>query len=329
MTDLVERYLAAVGRGLPDTGRSDVLAELRDELLSMVEDREAETGRPLERVELEALLKAYGHPLIVAGRYRTMQSLVGPEVFPFWWAALKIALGVIAGLYLVAIILKVVFDPRAPIVGPDLPDILQTLLLAFGAVTLTAVLIEQMGWSRHLYRWSPRDLPSVRAKPRSPFEITSEIGIEIVFLLWWTGQIRFRELIPARDVTLELSPAWAPFFWPVIAYSLLELVPNMLALAKPGWTRTHASLALARGVFGIALLVAILAQGSWVTVTSAVLDADRLLQAREHIDTIVRFSLAAALCIFAIKAVADLRLLIQAIRDPAPTPPASSVRAGQ
>lgn len=329
MTDLVERYLAAVGRGLPDKGRGDLLAELRDELLTMVEDREVEMGRPLERSELETLLKTYGHPLIVAGRYRTTQSLVGPEVFPFWWATLKIVLGVIAGVYLVAIILSVVFDPQAAKLGSELPDIFVTLLTAFGAVTLGAVLIEQMGWTRHLYRWSPRELPAAQAKPRSPFEISAEIGIEVVFLAWWTGQIQFREWIPTGALELALSPAWSPFYWPVIAYSLGEVVINVLGLVKPGWTRVHAGLALARGLFGMALLAAILAQGSWVTVTSAVLPADKVLEAQGHIDTIVQLSLAITLIVLVFKAFADLRSLVRAMRDAGSSPCAAMGRAGQ
>ena len=43
-----------------------------------MEEKEESLGRPLTRNEMEALLKAFGHPLIVAGRYRTFNHLIGP-----------------------------------------------------------------------------------------------------------------------------------------------------------------------------------------------------------------------------------------------------------
>ena len=50
--DLVERYLAAVARELPEAQRDDIVAELRDILLSQFEEKEAELGRPLERPQV-------------------------------------------------------------------------------------------------------------------------------------------------------------------------------------------------------------------------------------------------------------------------------------
>ena len=40
--ELIERYLKAVGAQLPAAGREDILAELRDLLMSRVEEREAD-----------------------------------------------------------------------------------------------------------------------------------------------------------------------------------------------------------------------------------------------------------------------------------------------
>ncbi|HEY0435811.1 MAG TPA: hypothetical protein VGC92_04175, partial [Phenylobacterium sp.] len=102
--DLIERYLAAVARQLPAKQAADIRAELGDVLLSRVEEQEARLGRPLNRPELEALLIDFGNPLSVAGRYRKVQHLIGPEVFPYWWAAVKIMLAVLAGVYLVLVI---------------------------------------------------------------------------------------------------------------------------------------------------------------------------------------------------------------------------------
>ena len=81
--DLIERYLAAAARNLPGQLAADITAELRDVLLSRVEEQEATLGRPIDRAELEKILIDFGHPLVVAGRYRKVQHLIGPAVFPF------------------------------------------------------------------------------------------------------------------------------------------------------------------------------------------------------------------------------------------------------
>ena len=108
--DLIERYVAAVGCELPSKQAADIETELRDVLLSRVEEQEEGLGRPLTRPELEALLIDFGHPLTVSGRYRRTQHLIGPEIFPFWWAAVKVMLSIVAGIYLVLIIIGILTD---------------------------------------------------------------------------------------------------------------------------------------------------------------------------------------------------------------------------
>ncbi|MEI9890346.1 MAG: hypothetical protein WDN45_06730 [Caulobacteraceae bacterium] len=86
---LVDRYVAAIGRDLPKHQAAEITAELKDVLLSKIEDREAEFGRVLTDKEVEEMLIAFGHPLVVAGRYRKTQYLIGPEAFPFWLATMR------------------------------------------------------------------------------------------------------------------------------------------------------------------------------------------------------------------------------------------------
>ena len=86
--DVVARYLKTVRSGLAGPQRDDIIRELSENLRSQVEDKESELGRPLSEAEVEAILKAHGHPLIVAGKYRQEQrsftfgkQLVGPVLF--------------------------------------------------------------------------------------------------------------------------------------------------------------------------------------------------------------------------------------------------------
>src|SRR3982751_2179820 len=90
--DLLERYLNAIRRNLPARGAEDIVAELRDVLASRIEDREEALGRSLTAEEIEAIVKDFGHPLVVAARYRKQQWLIGPEVFPFYMSVMRIVL---------------------------------------------------------------------------------------------------------------------------------------------------------------------------------------------------------------------------------------------
>jgi hypothetical protein len=90
--DLVDRYLASVRRNLPPAKADDIAAELADELQSRIEDREARLGRSLTEAETSAMLREFGHPLVIAARYRPHQYLIGPAVYPFYLYAMKVVL---------------------------------------------------------------------------------------------------------------------------------------------------------------------------------------------------------------------------------------------
>jgi len=156
--DLVERYLAAIERGLPSAQAADIKAELRDVLLSRIEEQEERLGRPLAREELEALLVEFGHPLVVSARYRKIQHLIGPKVFPFWWAGLKTTLSIVAGVYLVLIIVEIAAGGHG-VLDRRLPSLWTALLVSFAVVTLVGVAIELYTPARILQQWKPSQLP--------------------------------------------------------------------------------------------------------------------------------------------------------------------------
>ena len=211
--DLLDRYLAAIGRELPEAQRADITAELRDVLMNRIEEKEAELGRPLETAEMEALLGDYGHPLSVAGRYRKHQYLIGPEIYPFWWKALKVTVSWVGGIYVVLILLSLMSGREAQVVSETAQTpIIVALVFSFGAVTLVCALIERYGKGRYLTHWKARTLPPASGRPRpTTFDLVVETGMGIVALLWWIGVIQFRNFIPDWGLRLELAPIWTTF----------------------------------------------------------------------------------------------------------------------
>src|ERR1700722_741676 len=92
--ELLDRYVYSVKILLPLNKRDDIAAEIRSNLLSVLEDREAELGHPLDQTELAAILKRNGRPVLVASRYLDSppRRLIGPVLLPLYWFVLKCAL---------------------------------------------------------------------------------------------------------------------------------------------------------------------------------------------------------------------------------------------
>src|SRR5579872_134151 len=90
--ELLDRYLQAVRKYLPLSRQDDIIAELRANMESQIEDRESELNRPLTQGEFDDFLRKMGHPMVVASRYQPQQYLIGPTLFPMYLYVLRIAL---------------------------------------------------------------------------------------------------------------------------------------------------------------------------------------------------------------------------------------------
>lgn len=281
--DLIERYVAAVGRQLPAKQAADIMAELREELLARVDEREAELGRPLGKAEAEALLIEFGHPLVVAGRYRKTQHLIGPEVFPFWWAVMKVVLLVVLGVDAVLIALGALID-GAEKAKAAAPPVLVALIFVFGLITLTFAAFERFGKTGFLRDWKPGRLPPAQGRSRSPANLGAEIIVDVVFLAWWFGLIRFRDFLPAFFLTVDLAPVWDVWRWPIAAYYAAEIAADAYALARPDQVQLNTGVLIARYLIGVAILVGLLQAGHWLVVGSTRIPAQVLSTIQVNFD---------------------------------------------
>ena len=90
----IDRTLSAGGEVRASPGqRDDIIKELRDNILSQIEEKEAELGHPLSEDEQVELLKKLGSPMRLASRYRKQQYMIGATMFPIYWKVLKASLG--------------------------------------------------------------------------------------------------------------------------------------------------------------------------------------------------------------------------------------------
>lgn len=159
--NLTERYLRAVAAQLPTAKREDITAELRDLLMTRMEAREAELGRPLNEAEEEAVLRDFGHPLAVAGRYGEAQGLVGAELYPWWLFGVKAGLAVLAAITLVGVVVRsIVGDVTVgQAITQGLHGLLEGAVMIVGFLTIAGFIIErQANKPRFLTHWRVQDL---------------------------------------------------------------------------------------------------------------------------------------------------------------------------
>jgi hypothetical protein len=238
--DLVDRYLKAVSLLLPKAQREDIVAELRDTILSRIEAQEAELGRPLKEAEIEAELHAIGHPLEVAARYRDGPNhLVGPTLYPYYVFVLKVALTLqlgVAGVVFIVHLFTADGDLGAAF-AVALRSAINGAVTLVGIATITAVLLERYQPKLKLMEnWKVRNLPLLELgswdftslaerlghpdrshtqpggngwrRYRNRYNPLAYIAGGAVLGLWWIGAIHF---VGPESAAMMRSPEFGPF----------------------------------------------------------------------------------------------------------------------
>ncbi len=147
---ILDNYLKAVRSYLPQAQKDDIIQELSENIRSQVEDKESELGRPLNDVEMQAILKGHGHPLVVAGRYRQDEGsftfgkqLIGPALFPFYTQVLSFNLGVTSIVILIIFTALIAGGQPVSLLN-GLPSVFfYQLTIQFGVITLIFATVEQ------------------------------------------------------------------------------------------------------------------------------------------------------------------------------------------
>lgn len=244
-SDLLARYLQAVGFWLPRATKEDILAEISEDLRSQIDDRAAALGRPLNDAEIGEILKQRGRPSVVAGSFLPQHYLIGPVMFPIYVFVLKI----VALCYLLPWLLVwlgfVIFDRSYLIrhAGGALQGLNTFWMLLwtfFGAITfIFAMLDRTSNRSKFVRDWDPRKLPRVNPKQSHK---RSEAICGIVFGVLGVGWLLaipshpFLVLGPAAFF-IKFAPVWRTVYPWMIVLGVAGIVENMLRLVRtlPPW----------------------------------------------------------------------------------------------
>lgn len=277
--ELLERYLRAVKFFLPHRQQDDILRELSENILSQMEDKAAELGRPLSENERAAILKQHGHPFLVASRFRNapVPYLIGPIVFPFYWFVLKILFWI--GLGVCALNSIALLSSGEPVrqLFHALLEFAHVALPVFGWVTFVFAVLDFFQAKFHLVeklsqRWDPLSLPPVAKPPQKVRRSESIFGLiaGTVFLAWLLAVPYHPYLIfgPAASA-LRLAPEWHRFYLPVVVLVIAGLAQAGINLARPEWTWLRSATRLGGNVVELILLRSILKSNSYVFVLVA------------------------------------------------------------
>jgi hypothetical protein len=160
--NLIDRYLNEVGRYLPRTSRSDILAELRSVLIDTLEGRiEGEASEE----DVVALLQEFGPPQKVAASYTGQgQYLIGPALYPLFRMITLIVLAAVIGAQLLAFGLGV-FWLGDQVLNPweSLAGLLTSIPAALGSVVIVFAILQRLDVRPKLDEedWDPRTLPEI------------------------------------------------------------------------------------------------------------------------------------------------------------------------
>jgi hypothetical protein len=323
--DLIERYLHAVKEHLPAAQQQDVIEELGDDLRSRIEERESALGRPLIEDEVVAILKQLGRPMILAGRYRPRQQLIGPVMLPYFWQTLKIALGI---ALLVHIVLGSVMAASGRSIAESFRGVFSFPLNAvtiFGWVALVFTLLDtQVSRLTFEDQWNPRDLPKVPAGGGgSTLQTAFGVAMTCVMLAWWLA-------VPSRPYLLlgpgaafiQPGPGWHAVYLPIAALWLLSAAVQALALWRRDlrlYARIGANLIALAGITVLATAKDLLVLKSETPEKAAAITT--------WLEASIATALAVSAVIVIIELVRDVRRLRQS-KQARPVAAAASTRPG-
>ncbi|MEX1222334.1 MAG: hypothetical protein WEA82_09525 [Idiomarina sp.] len=310
--DMVERYIAAVQRELPEKKRDDIGRELKSNILDQIEALEAQQGKISDN-QVAELLKAMGHPRKVALQFCPPTPLVVAPLMPLYLLTLYMVLGVlfvistieITGHWLGGAEMSLLLFLKGLA-----SNFLESAYFAFTAITIgfavmsrdrkrdTADVVETC-------KWSPEKLPSAGKSWQhiSLQTIFSDLAtlLFLVMLIWypiWQPDSGAQSIFTAQALTIL---SWLT---PVIAIAIAH---SLWQLRKRLWSRNMLLLNIA--VNTVFLLTAI-----WLML-EPVLAINEIVWRAEVAVAIVERSVEVTLLVIALivayEIVRDIRRLVR------------------
>jgi hypothetical protein len=231
--EIFDRYFHMLRLFLPKDQRDDIVRELSEEIRSQVTDKEAELGRPLSQAEQVALIRQYGHPILIAARYRPQRYLIGPVVFPYYLLALKILAAVVFAVSIVASVMAMLV-PDARGIEFVVGDLVGNLLRVVGWTTVMAAVIDVwLTRSRVLDRWDPASLLNEPPGPRSKPASIGHFVLGMILSAWWLVGLKYPQFFFGIGANVDFGPIVDRFYPVLFVTQLTLLAEQFMAIVRP------------------------------------------------------------------------------------------------
>jgi hypothetical protein len=233
--DMVERYIAAVQRELPEKKRDDIGRELKANILDQIEALEAQQGR-VSDAEVAEILQTMGHPRNVALEFCPPTPLVTTRLMPLYLRTLYVVLGVL-------FVISTIEITSHWLGGADMTlflfmkglasNFLESVYFAFTAITIGFAVMSRSGKQENLGKtgvcaWNPEKLPPAGKSWQhiSLQDIFTELAtlLFLVMLIWYPlFQPDSAALRIFTDEALTILSWFTPVLVVAIVHSLWQL----------------------------------------------------------------------------------------------------------
>jgi len=169
--NLMDLYVAEVGRRLPGKTRADIEAEIHSALQDLLDERIRRAGKPADDEMVLAVLKEYGDPGKVAASYVGDHYLIGPKLYPTFVkvvfpVALFTVILVLSGLGSWLFLAHSTPGDWIQLVTQTIGNLIGSVILTGGIIALIFAILERTVPEFKLKKaeWNPHSL--LRLKPR-------------------------------------------------------------------------------------------------------------------------------------------------------------------
>jgi hypothetical protein len=332
--NLIDKYIAEVGKHLPRKQRSDIEAEIRSTLEDMLEERKQANGQ-ISEVEIIELLKEYGAPREVADSYVGPRYLIGPRVYPTFELVTRIVLIVLFAIALAGLGLSLAKSSLSgteflKTTGESALGLFGGLITAFGNIVLVFAILERVLPAKEFEEeeeWDPAELAHEPDPDRVKFgEQIFEMFFLVLFLVifnLYPGVIGFGFF--NENDWVFISPVLTDAFFSYLPWLniliLLQLGFNIILL-RGGWWNTGLRVAnIVLELAGIALAVAMLRGPDLVSLTPAQLAGTPLEDSAELFVTLANVIPSLVLTIVIVVSSIEVAQMVYKIMKNRPSPP--------
>jgi len=303
--NLLDKYVAEVGKHLPRKNRADIEAEIRSTLEDMLEDmlEERKQDKAVDDALVMSLLKEYGAPKQVAATYKTTQYLIGPRMYPIFEMVTGIVFIVFFSVSLLGLGLGLAKTGLSGAeflsqVGKWLASLFSGLTAALGNIVIVFAILERTRvadeFEKEARDWDPAELT---LEPDPAQTKTADFIVPIIFTV--LGLVVLNLYPDLISIHFNRNGAWTSIpvltdaFFRFLSWinimGILGIGFNAFMLGQTGWKPATRILDVIVDVAGTVLTVVILTTPGIISVTSETLTAMGITDAADILTQLLSF----------------------------------------